>query len=73
VAEKLLGFVKAYKQYLTRFGGSFDDNPTPGNKAGGLTTILEKSLGGRRESRDVSAQRRPSITPSASQRPDSFS
>jgi altronate hydrolase len=37
--------VRAYKQYLGRFGGSFDDNPTPGNKEGGLTNILEKSLG----------------------------
>jgi altronate hydrolase len=45
VAEKLLGFVKGYKQYLSRFGGSFDDNPSPGNKEGGLTNILEKSLG----------------------------
>jgi altronate hydrolase len=45
VAEKLLGFVRGYKKYLSGFGGSFDDNPTPGNKAGGLTNILEKSLG----------------------------
>jgi altronate hydrolase len=45
VAEKLLGFVRGYKEYLRRFGGSFDDNPTPGNKEGGLTNILEKSLG----------------------------
>ena len=45
VAEKLLGFVAAYKQYLSRFAGSFDDNPSPGNKEGGLTNILEKSLG----------------------------
>ena len=45
VAEKLLGFVAQYKAYLNRFGGSFDDNPTPGNKEGGLTNILEKSLG----------------------------
>ncbi|HXA68406.1 MAG TPA: altronate dehydratase family protein [Bryobacteraceae bacterium] len=45
VAEKLLGFIAGYKTYLSRFGGSFDDNPTPGNKAGGLTNILEKSLG----------------------------
>src|SRR6266851_3763510 len=45
VAEKLLGFVKGYKTYLRRFGGSFDDNPSPGNKEGGLTNILEKSLG----------------------------
>jgi altronate hydrolase len=27
------------------FGASIDNNPTPGNKAGGLTTIYEKSLG----------------------------
>src|SRR5579859_5455717 len=45
VAERFLGFIKSYKQYLTRFGGSFDDNPSPGNKEGGLTNILEKSLG----------------------------
>jgi altronate hydrolase len=45
VAEKLLGFIAAYKTYLNRFGGSFNDNPTPGNKEGGLTNIVEKSLG----------------------------
>ncbi|MDR3701299.1 MAG: altronate dehydratase family protein [Candidatus Sulfopaludibacter sp.] len=45
VAEKLLGCIKNYKQYLNRFAGSFDDNPSPGNKEGGLTNILEKSLG----------------------------
>ena len=45
VAEKLLGFVEGYKKYLARFEGSFDDNPSPGNKEGGLTNILEKSLG----------------------------
>jgi len=37
--------VRDYKKYLNRFEGSFDDNPSPGNKAGGLTNILEKSLG----------------------------
>jgi len=45
VAERFLGFIQNYKQYLTRFGGSFNDNPSPGNKEGGLTNILEKSLG----------------------------
>jgi len=46
VAEKLLGFVRGYKKYLSQFdGGTFDDNPSPGNKEGGLTNILEKSLG----------------------------
>jgi altronate hydrolase len=45
VAEKLLACIRNYKQYLNRFEGSFDDNPSPGNKAGGLSNILEKSLG----------------------------
>ncbi len=45
VAERYLGFVREYKDYLRRMGGSFDDNPSPGNKAGGLTNIVEKSLG----------------------------
>ena len=45
VAEKLLEMVASYKRYLSCFGGSFDDNPSPGNKDGGLTNILEKSLG----------------------------
>ena len=45
VALQLLGQITFYKEYLRNFGGSFDDNPSPGNKAGGLTNILEKSLG----------------------------
>jgi arabinonate dehydratase len=45
VAEKLLTCIRNYKRYLSRFEGSFDDNPSPGNKAGGLSNILEKSLG----------------------------
>lgn len=45
VAERYLSFVQKYKDYLRRMQGSFDDNPSPGNKAGGLTNILEKSLG----------------------------
>jgi len=45
VADKLLACVQDYKRYLKHFGGSFDDNPSPGNKDGGLTNILEKSLG----------------------------
>ena len=45
VARQLLGCVEKYKSYLRQFGGSFNDNPSPGNKEGGLTNILEKSLG----------------------------
>jgi arabinonate dehydratase len=45
IADKLLGCIRRYKEYLARFEGSFDDNPSPGNKQGGLSNILEKSLG----------------------------
>jgi len=45
VAEKLLACIREFRRYLGRFDGTFDDNPSPGNKAGGLTNILEKSLG----------------------------
>ncbi len=46
VAERLLEMIAKYKLYLSQFrGASFDDNPSPGNKEGGLTNILEKSLG----------------------------
>ncbi|UWQ96771.1 altronate dehydratase family protein [Rhodobacteraceae bacterium M385] len=34
-----------WEEYTRINGGSMDNNPSPGNKAGGLTTILEKSLG----------------------------
>lgn len=44
-ARKLLAQVEHYKAYLRQFGGSFNDNPSPGNKEGGLSNILEKSLG----------------------------
>lgn len=46
MADRLLDFVAGYKRYLSQFtGSSFDDNPSPGNKEGGLTNIIEKSLG----------------------------
>lgn len=45
VARKLVGCVEKYRSYLRQFGGSFNDNPSYGNKEGGLTNILEKSLG----------------------------
>ncbi|MDP2085096.1 MAG: altronate dehydratase family protein [Gemmobacter sp.] len=45
VGEKLVGLVRWWEEYTARSGGSMDNNPSPGNKKGGLTTILEKSLG----------------------------
>ena len=45
VAEKLISRIKWWESYTAMHGASMDNNPSPGNKAGGLTTILEKSLG----------------------------
>jgi len=45
VAGALLERIDWWKAYAEAGGGSLDNNPSPGNKAGGLTTILEKSLG----------------------------
>ncbi len=43
--EKLLSLINWWEDYTARNHGSMDNNPSPGNKQGGLTTILEKSLG----------------------------
>jgi len=45
VGEKLIERIKWWEDYTTRNKGEMNNNPSPGNKAGGLTTILEKSLG----------------------------
>ncbi len=45
VGEKLVERIKWWEDYTSRNGGEMNNNPSPGNKAGGLTTILEKSLG----------------------------
>ena len=43
--DKLISLIKWWEDYTARNKGSMDNNPSPGNKQGGLTTILEKSLG----------------------------
>ena len=45
VGQKLLDLLRWWEVYAEKNGESLDNNPSPGNKAGGLTTILEKSLG----------------------------
>lgn len=45
VAQKLLDRIEWWKTYVAMYGGQIDNNPSVGNKAGGLTTITEKSLG----------------------------
>lgn len=45
VGEKLVEIIQWWEEYTARNAMSMNNNPSPGNKAGGLTTILEKSLG----------------------------
>ena len=45
VGEKLVSRIRWWEDYTARERGEMNNNPSPGNKAGGLTTILEKSLG----------------------------
>ena len=43
--EQIVAMVNDFKQYFIRHGQPIYENPSPGNKAGGLTTLEEKSLG----------------------------
>ncbi|MEY4755679.1 MAG: D-galactarate dehydratase GarD [Pseudomonadota bacterium] len=45
VGEKLVERIRWWEEYTRINSGEMNNNPSPGNKAGGLTTILEKSLG----------------------------
>ena len=45
VADKLIARIRWWERYTERNDAEMDNNPSAGNKAGGLTTILEKSLG----------------------------
>jgi altronate hydrolase len=45
VGEKLVGMIRWWEDYTARNKMEMNNNPSPGNKLGGLTTILEKSLG----------------------------
>jgi len=45
VGEKIVSRIKWWEEYTAANKGEMNNNPSPGNKAGGLTTILEKSLG----------------------------
>ena len=50
IAQKLLDRIEWWKDYTARNDFELNNNPSPGNKAGGLTTIIEKSLGAQAKS-----------------------
>jgi len=45
VGDKLIAFIRWWEEHARMYGATIDNNPSPGNKEGGLTTIYEKSLG----------------------------
>ena len=45
VGERLVDMIHWWEDYTAKFGATIDNNPSHGNKEGGLTTIYEKSLG----------------------------
>lgn len=45
VAEQATAMVNDFRDYFRRYGEPIDENPSPGNKEGGITTLAEKSLG----------------------------
>ncbi|MBR4910894.1 MAG: altronate dehydratase [Clostridia bacterium] len=42
---KTVDLINGFKEYFMRYGEKVDENPSPGNKAGGITTLEDKSLG----------------------------
>lgn len=58
VFEKTVSLINDFKEYFMRYGEKINENPSPGNKKGGITTLEDKSLGcvqkgGRLTVRDV--------------------
>ncbi len=43
--DQTADLINRFKQYFMRYGERVDENPSPGNKAGGITTLEDKSLG----------------------------
>lgn len=43
--DKTVEMINGFKDYFMKYGEKTDENPSPGNKAGGITTLAEKSLG----------------------------
>ncbi len=45
VAKNAIDMVNSFRAYFRKYNQPIDENPAPGNKAGGITTLAEKSLG----------------------------
>ena len=45
VFQKTVSLINDFKEYFMRYGEKINENPSPGNKKGGITTLEDKSLG----------------------------
>lgn len=45
IFDKTVGMINGFKEYFVKHGQVVYENPSPGNKAGGITTLEDKSLG----------------------------
>ncbi len=45
VFDKCVKMINGFKEYFLRYGEAVSENPSPGNKAGGITTLEDKALG----------------------------
>ena len=45
IFDKTVDLINGFKEYFIRYGQTVYENPSPGNKAGGITTLEDKSLG----------------------------
>jgi altronate hydrolase len=45
VFDETVGLINNFKDYFRKFGQPIYENPSPGNKAGGISTLEDKSLG----------------------------
>ncbi len=45
VFDKTVALINDFKEYFMRYNQPMDENPSPGNKDGGITTLADKSLG----------------------------
>ena len=61
VGEKLIDRIEWWEEYTRSNGDEINNNPSPGNKAGGLTTIIEKSLGAMAKAGSTNLGRRMSM------------
>jgi len=43
--EKTVDMINGFKKYFMRYGEKINENPSPGNKLGGISTLEDKSLG----------------------------